>query len=150
MSIESELQNMTKRSVLSYAKNELGVELDGSKTKQSLIRHILSILDDSDDEGAFDESPTDDDKTAHEAVECESEVIVIEEPKATHSGFVPMWKPTYRKGDSYYYPISNETWIQWMRGMRDTHELKTIEYWIVKRGQLMVHVRGSNQYVTLR
>lgn len=89
-------------------------------------------------------------KDADIASEVDLTTIKLDCPLGDEDEFKPKWMPSYRKGDEVYQPLTADVIHDWHIGRRDSYDLKTIEYWVNIRGELLVHERNSNSFTYLR
>ncbi|CAL9957768.1 prohead protease inhibitor [Vibrio phage D479] len=133
------LSSLTKRKLIEYIEENFpDVEFDKNLPKVS----ILELIKDRDlviePEVVVDE----------EEVKEESELVEQEVPALEK--FRPRWAPTFRRGNEYYISMSPEMIHSWNSGRRDSADLQTIEYWIKKRGKLLVRNNARDNFVYLR
>lgn len=169
---EEYLKGKTKREVVEFQLEHTDIEYDKTLTKAATIRLIManvdkitSFPDDYLDASVIssettcdivDESDDDDTKTPLSADSVDVQVVIIEPVEHIEveihieDVFKPKWTPTYRHEGELFQVVNHDDIHAYLIGNRDTHELKTIAYWVAKRGELLVRDNLSNSFVVLR
>ncbi|AJT61112.1 hypothetical protein [Vibrio phage XZ1] len=169
--IKEYLKKQTKRVVAEFAKEYYDIELDKSLTKSKMIDELFthelrevkelplecSVIESETRCESVDESDAIVVKELSDDVKKELEGVSANAPLGDENvtlvikdEFKPKWMPTYRRGDELYQPVAHDVIHDWNIGRRDSHELKTIEYWVKRNGHLLVHDRLSNSFIYLR
>lgn len=134
------LSSLTKRKLIDYIKeNYPDVKIDDTLPKVEILELVKDM------------EPIEVAETKVEEVEVvPAEIVKQPEPEVEVEPFRPRWAPTYRRGMEYFVSLNPEMIHAWNTGRRDSADLKTIEYWVKKRGKLLVRNNARDNFIYLR